>query len=151
MLMLTASVPLLSQDDCDLFNIQDLAADYLSFGVDTVILQSDGSYEVQLSNGTTASITFGCTDSDYQEYDASANTDDGSCATLPSSCVSPSMDGHSYGLVEIGDQCWFAENVRTTTYQNGDAIPAVLTDGQWTTTNSGATAVYGEGSSTCSN
>ena len=40
MLMLTASVPLLSQDDCDLFNIQDLAADYLSFGVDTVILQS---------------------------------------------------------------------------------------------------------------
>ena len=66
MLMLTASVPLLSQDDCDLFNIQDLAADYLSFGVDTVILQSDGSYEVQLSNGTTASITFGCTDSDYQ-------------------------------------------------------------------------------------
>ncbi len=26
------------------------------------------------------------------------------------------MDGHSYSVVEIGDQCWFAENLRTTTY-----------------------------------
>ena len=27
-------------------------------------------------------------------------------------CVSPSMDGYTYGVVEIGDQCWFAENLR---------------------------------------
>ena len=61
------------------------------------------------------------------------------------------FDGHTYAVVEIGDQCWFSENLRTTFYGNGDAIPAGLTDGQWTTTNSGATAVYGEGSSTCYN
>jgi uncharacterized protein (TIGR02145 family) len=54
------------------------------------------------------------------------------------------MDGYTYEVVEIGDQCWFAENLRTTLYGNGDAIPAGLTDGEWTTTNSGATAVYGE-------
>ena len=54
------------------------------------------------------------------------------------------MDGYSYSTVLIGDQCWFAENLRTTLYGNGDAIPAGLTDGEWTTTNSGATAVYGE-------
>jgi uncharacterized protein (TIGR02145 family) len=64
-------------------------------------------------------------------------------------CESPSMDGHTYDVVEIGDQCWFAENLRTTTYLNGDVIPAGLTDGEWTSTTSGATAVYGEGSSTC--
>jgi len=148
-LMLMASAPFFCQDDCDLFNIQDLAADYLSFGVDTVILQPDGSYEVQLSNGTTASINFGCTDIGYFEYDASSNVDDGSCATLASSCSEVEMDGYSYSVVEIGDQCWFAENLRTTEYGNGDVIPAGLTDSEWGSTASGATAVYGEGSSSC--
>lgn len=70
-----------AQDDCTTLNVQQLAADYLSFGVDTVILQPDGSFEAQLSNGTTASFTLGCTDPAYVEYDATANTDNGSCAT----------------------------------------------------------------------
>ena len=47
-------------------------------------------------------------------------------------CESPTMDGHSYAVVTIGDQCWFAENLRTTVYGNGDLIPAGLTDGEWT-------------------
>ena len=41
-----------------------------------------------------------------------------------------SYHGYEYELVEIGDQCWFAENLRTEYYQNGDPIdlglPAVL-------------------------
>jgi len=61
------------------------------------------------------------------------------------------LDGYSYSTVLIGDQCWFAENLRTTIYADGTAIPAGLTDGEWTSTTSGATAVYGEGSSTCAN
>ena len=86
----------------------------------------------------------GCTDSAYLEYNAAANTDDGSCA---SACTDVEMNGHTYAVVEIGDQCWFAENLRTTVYGNGDVIPAGLTDGEWTSTTAGATAVYGEGSS----
>ena len=67
-------------------------------------------------------------------------------------CGDPiAMDGYSYSTVLIGDQCWFAENLRTTVYGNGDVIPAGLTDGEWDSTTSGATAVYGEGSSTCYN
>ena len=63
-------------------------------------------------------------------------------------CGDPiAMDGYSYSTVLIGDQCWFAENLRTTVYGNGDVIPAGLTDGEWDSTTSGATAVYGEGSS----
>ena len=54
------------------------------------------------------------------------------------------MDGYSYSTVLIGDQCWFAENLRTTVYGNGDVIPAGLMEGEWTTTPAGATAVYGE-------
>ena len=60
-------------------------------------------------------------------------------------------DNYWYETVLIGDQCWFAENLRTTVYGNGDAIPTSLTDGEWGSTTSGATAVYGEGSSTCYN
>ena len=59
-------------------------------------------------------VVEGCTDADYTEYDASANTDDGSCATLLGCTNSDmaSMDGYNYGLTTIGDQCWFAENLR---------------------------------------
>ena len=60
----------------------------------------------------------------------------------PDSTVS--YHGYDYSLVEIGDQCWFAENLRTEHYNNGDAIPANLSDGEWGSTNSGAVAVYGE-------
>ena len=54
-----------------------------------------------------------------------------------------------YATVLLGDQCWFAENLKTAVYENGDAIAAGLTDGEWTSTTSGATSTYGEGSSAC--
>ena len=54
------------------------------------------------------------------------------------------FNGYSYSTVQIGDQCWFAENLRTEHYANGDAIPANLSDGEWNSTTSGAVSVYGE-------
>ena len=158
-LFLLFPIVLSAQEDCELFNLQDLAAENLvlhdsiaNFAVDTIILQSDGSFEVQLSNGTTFTQVLGCTDPTYVEYDSSANTDDGSCSTLATWCSSASttMDGYSYNVVEIGDQCWFAENLRTTVYANGDPIPSDLTDEEWASSlDFGATCVYGEGSSAC--
>ena len=59
------------------------------------------------------------------------------------------FDAHGYATVLIGNQCWFAENLRTSVYRNGDSIPAGLSDSGWITTTSGATATYGEGSSAC--
>ena len=50
-------------------------------------------------------------------------------ATLNPTCVEPSFDGYSYSVMEIGDQCWFAENLRSTIYRNGDVIPSVTEDG----------------------
>lgn len=53
--------------------------------------------------------------------------------------------GVHYSTVEIGDQCWFAENLRTVTYLNGDAIPGAiekLSNGDWNTTTSGAMSFY---------
>jgi uncharacterized protein (TIGR02145 family) len=38
--------------------------------------------------------------------------------------------GYDYATVQIGEQCWFAENLRTELYQNGDSIP--LLESGWT-------------------
>jgi uncharacterized protein (TIGR02145 family) len=54
--------------------------------------------------------------------------------------------GVHYSTVEIGDQCWFAENLRTVTYLNGDIIPGAiekLSNVDWNNTTSGAMSFYG--------
>ena len=57
----------------------------------------------------------------------------GECEFQPEwSCGSPvSFDGYAYATVQIGDQCWFAENLRSTHFANGDAIETGLTQEQW--------------------
>ena len=142
-LLLVAASPLLAQEDCDnILTIPELAAQIQEVQVDTIILQPDGSFEVQLSNGTTFTQVQGCMDPAYTEYNAAANTDDGSCATLPSTCAEVEMDGYTYSVVEIGDQCWFAENLRTTVYTDGTAIPEVTGNGAWAGLSSGARCNY---------
>ena len=47
-----------------------------------------------------------------------------------------------YDLVEIGRQCWFAENLATDKYSNGDIIPTGLSNTAWSNTTSGAYAIY---------
>ena len=57
--------------------------------------------------------------------------------------------GHTYATVQINGQCWFAENLRSTSYANGDAIAGNLNDPAWSTTSSGGRATFGEGASVC--
>jgi uncharacterized protein (TIGR02145 family) len=52
------------------------------------------------------------------------------------------FDGYDYPTVAIGEQCWFKENLRSDNYRNGDVIPGTLSNSQWTSTSSGAQAVY---------
>ena len=67
-------------------------------------------------------------------------------------CGDPfSYQGYDYATVLIGEQCWFAENLRSENYRNGDAIPTNLSDSEWGSVTSGAMAVFGEGSSECFN
>ena len=39
--------------------------------------------------------------------------------------------GYDYATVQIGEQCWFAENLRNEHYANGDAIPGELSNSEW--------------------
>ena len=50
--------------------------------------------------------------------------------------------GYNYSTVLIGEQCWFAENLRSENYENGDVIPAGLSNSEWDSTSYGAVAVY---------
>ena len=62
----------------------------------------------------------------------------------PWQCGDPlEYQGYDYETVQLHDQCWFAENLRSENYDNGDAIPSNLSS-NWEGTSSGAVAVYGE-------
>ena len=50
--------------------------------------------------------------------------------------------GYDYETVQIGEQCWFAENLRADNYRNGDSIQADLSDSEWEETTEGAVSVY---------
>ena len=44
--------------------------------------------------------------------------------------ISVNYHGYDYDLVEIGDQCWFREDLKTNKYKNGESIYANLLSGE---------------------
>ena len=99
-----------AQEDCELFNLQELAAENLAL--------HDSIAQLQAEN------------------------DAMSCY------AGVEMDGYRYKGVPIGDQCWFAENLRTTVYADGTSIPEVTGDVEWAGLSSGARCVYDNDAST---
>ena len=90
-----------------------------------VTLTADPNY------ATKSSYSFTVTASD-----AANNTSAATAVTFAISAAAPppafvncgdpyTYDNHSYATVQIGNQCWFAENLRTTVYADGSAIPEV--------------------------
>ena len=72
------------------------------------------------------------------------------CAPSFSACGDPvSYQGYDYATVLIGEQCWFAENLRSDKYRNDEEIIKNLADDDWSSISIGATAIYGEGESSC--
>jgi uncharacterized protein (TIGR02145 family) len=51
-------------------------------------------------------------------------------------------DGNHYPVVQIGDHLWMAENLKTTSYNNGDLIPLITDNSQWQSAASGAYCPY---------
>jgi len=52
------------------------------------------------------------------------------------------IDGNVYNTVQIGNQCWMKENLKTTTYNNGTPIPNVTDPVEWGDLTSGAYVWY---------
>ncbi len=52
------------------------------------------------------------------------------------------QDGNVYKTVSIGPQTWMAENLRTTKYNDGTAIPRINDDTEWASSNIGSYCNY---------
>jgi len=52
------------------------------------------------------------------------------------------IDGNIYQTIKIGTQWWMAENLKVTHYRNGDVIPNVIDNSEWSNLNSGGYCSY---------
>lgn len=142
-------------DECGVCNgngPEVLAVDTITFTVDSIFVEAINEwyvFEVPDTTFTFVCTNPGCTDPTADNFDPYASEDDGSCigGDPCANELTVTFDGYTYDLVAIGDQCWFAENLRTEHYANGDAIPSALSNDEWSSTTSGATAVYDENAS----
>ena len=74
----------------------------------------------------------------------------GTCNEVPWSCGDPlEYQGYDYETVQIGEQCWFAENLRATSYRNGEGLLSGLGQEEWLNTSEGALANMGAAGSSC--
>ena len=143
-----------SQDDCvgayDTCGVcngpgpQVLAIDTIIITYDSIYVEAiDAWLTYQLNVDTLLHLVCenpGCTDPLADNFDPYAE-EGGFCSYL--SCFGATFDGYTYETVEIGGQCWFAENLRTTTYADGTAIPEVTENSIWVGLSTGARCNYG--------
>lgn len=58
------------------------------------------------------------------------------------------IDGNVYKTVKIGNQEWFAENLKTTKYRDGSAIPNITDNTAWSSQTAGAYCWYNNDATT---
>ena len=112
--------------------------DYAALNYDPEANEDDGSCEYEVIE-----LVPGCTDSGALNFDAEANEDDGSCAYngCQDGTESVLWDAHDYGVVQIGVQCWFSENLRSAHYSNGDDIANLQASEDWSSAEAGGYCV----------
>lgn len=99
----------------------------------------------------------GCTYETALNYNPEATIDDGSCVfegEENTGCIdgtgSVFYHGYDYSVVQIGDQCWFAENLRNSFFRNGDSIYDIGENTTSPVSSSPVTMIYGSGTTNCS-
>jgi len=106
-----------------------------------------GSFDAcGVCNGQGAIYQCGCTDIPVGDCDCNGNQLDaigvcgGDCAEdlnnngicdNTEDCVTENYNGYTYDLTLVGNQCWFAENLRTTTYTSGASINELGQGSEW--------------------
>jgi uncharacterized protein (TIGR02145 family) len=65
-----------------------------------------------------------------------------SWSTLSTTVTVTDIDGNIYNTVQIGNQVWMSENLKTTRYRNGGQIPNVTDNTAWGNLSTGAWSYY---------
>ena len=74
----------------------------------------------------------------------------GDCAAeeSPWQCGDPlEYQGYDYETVQIGEQCWFAENLNSNFYSDGSLVESTQNNSNWANGNVGMICTYGNNSS----
>ncbi|MDC1486210.1 fibrobacter succinogenes major paralogous domain-containing protein [Flavobacteriales bacterium] len=69
------------------------------------------------------------------------------CGDTESACQGQTAidyNGENYELIEIEEQCWFSQNLKTSNYTNGDTIISGLNNQEWVEIGEGAMFSYSE-------
>ena len=103
-----------------------------------VTLTADPDYETQSSYSFTVTAT-----DETGTSNATTVTFSITDVVESPSCNGPTFEGYTYDVVQIGNQCWFAENLRTTVYADGSPIPEVTGNSAWSGLSTGARCDYG--------
>ncbi len=86
-------------------------------------------------------VRFNSTTNDFEGWNGQWVSLTGTSGPTGSGMVTD-IDGNRYLTVTIGTQVWMRENLRTTRYSNGDPIPGVLINSDWTALSTGAWSWY---------
>jgi len=117
-----------------------------------------GNYELQLAKEgvskiiKTITIKEGKTVAINEVLKAgTANSDKSNVASRNSGSTVTDVDGNTYGTVKIGTQVWMAENLKTTKYKDGTAIPLETYNTLWHNLNSAGYCWYNNDATTYKN
>lgn len=106
-----------------------------SFTSNLTSLSASTTYYVRAYATNSAGTAYG------NELSFTTTTGGGGIVTNPGAGVT--FDGYTYTSIVLGNgQEWMAENLRTTTYANGDSIPNVTDGTEWQSLTTGAWAHY---------
>ncbi len=110
-----------------------------SFTSNLTGLSASTTYYVRAYATNSAGTAYG------NEVSFTATAGGGGIVTNPGAGVT--FNGYTYSSIVLGNgQEWMAENLRTTTYANGDPIPNITDNTQWQNLTTGAWAHYNNNS-----
>jgi uncharacterized protein (TIGR02145 family) len=97
--------------------------------------------------GTGCPEEYGCTNPLAENFDPIAVWDDGSCIVPISPCQDEAAliyEDETYGLLVLGEACWFDRNLRTGNFANGETIGEISGSFDWYQAGADGEAAYSE-------
>lgn len=118
------------------FQVQSIMVDTLSLEeAIEILLQRQAQNQQDLIHGISSAL------SNVEGFDP---------CPLQWSCGCPlSYQGYDYETVLIGEQCWFAENLRTAHYTTGEVLAQFVPDSIWIESSEPAASYYNEAITDC--